>query len=84
MSEPVSSAAASDTGDDRDQISLEDEAKEQTAEAWEDELEENDKKRVKWDRGLCTAMFVDEVKPRPQKPKENIVMRGCLAPKAKV
>ncbi|KAJ7343505.1 hypothetical protein DFH08DRAFT_702872 [Mycena albidolilacea] len=44
-----------------------------------------EKKRVKWDRGLSTAVFLDEVEPRPQaRPKENLIIKkGCLAPTAK-
>ncbi|KAJ6502569.1 hypothetical protein C8R45DRAFT_818891 [Mycena sanguinolenta] len=48
------------------------------------EDEQVEKKRVKWDRGLATAVFLDEVEPRPEaRPKENIVTKGCLAPTAK-
>ncbi|KAJ7273693.1 hypothetical protein B0H12DRAFT_1043535 [Mycena haematopus] len=43
-----------------------------------------EKKRVKWHRGLSTAVFLDEVEPRPKaRPKENVVKKGCLAPTAK-
>ncbi|KAJ6547543.1 hypothetical protein B0H19DRAFT_998676 [Mycena capillaripes] len=43
-----------------------------------------EKKRVKWDRGLSTAVYLDEVEPRTMvHPKENMVKKGCLAPTAK-
>ncbi|KAF7338313.1 C3H1-type domain-containing protein [Mycena venus] len=43
-----------------------------------------EKKRVKWQRGLSTAVYLDEVEPRPNaRPKENLVKKGCLAPTAK-
>ncbi|KAJ7172495.1 hypothetical protein C8R46DRAFT_894571 [Mycena filopes] len=49
----------------------------------DDGLGEN-KKRVKWDRGLSTTVFLDEVEPRTKaRPKENMLMKGCLAPTAK-
>ncbi|KAK7467100.1 hypothetical protein VKT23_004160 [Stygiomarasmius scandens] len=44
----------------------------------------SEKKRVKWDRGLCTEMYLDEIKPRRQQARSNTpVMKGCLAPTAK-
>ncbi|KAJ7774805.1 hypothetical protein B0H16DRAFT_1303594 [Mycena metata] len=46
--------------------------------------EGGNKKRVKWDRGLSTTVFLDEVEPRTKaRPKENMLMKGCLAPTAK-
>ncbi|KAF9264700.1 hypothetical protein L218DRAFT_198320 [Marasmius fiardii PR-910] len=44
--------------------------------------EGGDKKRVKWDQGLFTEVFLDEVQPRP---RNGIVAagKGCLAPTAK-
>ncbi|KAJ7109355.1 hypothetical protein C8R44DRAFT_884402 [Mycena epipterygia] len=43
-----------------------------------------EKKRVKWHRGLSTAVFLEDVEPRPKaRPKENIIKKGCLAPTAK-
>ncbi|KAF7363426.1 C3H1-type domain-containing protein [Mycena sanguinolenta] len=43
-----------------------------------------EKKRVKWDRGLSTAVFLDEVEPRLKtRPMESTVKKGCLAPTAK-
>ncbi|KAJ7774647.1 hypothetical protein DFH07DRAFT_952358 [Mycena maculata] len=46
--------------------------------------EGQEKKRVKWDRGLSTAVFLDDVEPGTKaRPKENLLMRGCLAPTAK-
>ena len=43
-----------------------------------------DKKRVKWDRGLSTAIFVDDVQPRTRsRPNKDIIMKGCLAKTAK-
>lgn len=53
-----------------------------------DEREEEEwdrKKRVKWDRGLATAVYLDELELRSQAlPKENVTRKGCLAPAAKV
>jgi hypothetical protein len=44
-----------------------------------------EKKRVKWHRGLSTAVFLDQVEPRTKaRPKENMVKKGCLTPRAKV
>jgi len=43
------------------------------------------KKRVKWDRGLYSEIFLDEIEVKPKKrPKEDIIKKGCLAPTAKV
>ncbi|KAK0459708.1 uncharacterized protein EV420DRAFT_1675421 [Desarmillaria tabescens] len=43
-----------------------------------------EKKHVKWDRGLSTAIFVDEIKLQNiNPPKENDVKKSCLAPTAK-
>ncbi|KAJ7807063.1 hypothetical protein B0H14DRAFT_3483572 [Mycena olivaceomarginata] len=43
-----------------------------------------EKKRVKWHRGLSTAVFLDEVEPRPNaRPRENVVKKGRLASTAK-
>jgi len=42
------------------------------------------KKRVKWDRGLYSEIFLDEIEVKPKKrPKEDIIKKGCLAPTAK-
>ncbi|TFK42603.1 hypothetical protein BDQ12DRAFT_662808 [Crucibulum laeve] len=51
----------------------------------EEDEESREKRRVKWDRGLFTAVTLDEVKlgTRPP-PNENAAMKGCLAPTAKV
>jgi hypothetical protein len=53
----------------------------------EEEGEEGpeEERRVKWDRGLFTMIYVDEVKvgTRPP-PKENLATKGCLALAAKV
>lgn len=49
----------------------------------EDVIQE--KKRVKWDRGLYSEIYLDEIEVKPKKrPKEDIVKKGCLAPTAKV
>jgi len=41
-------------------------------------------RRVKWDRGLFTTIYLDEVKLGTRRPpKENIATKGCLAPTAK-
>ncbi|KAK7054918.1 hypothetical protein VNI00_003381 [Paramarasmius palmivorus] len=42
----------------------------------------NDKKRVQWDRGLFTEVYLDEVQPRPRQVLVTTV-KGCLAPTAK-
>ncbi|KAJ6496658.1 hypothetical protein C8R47DRAFT_973231 [Mycena vitilis] len=48
------------------------------------EGEYTEKKRVKWHRGLSTAVYLDEVEPRTKaRPKENLVTKGCLASTAK-
>ncbi|KAG6376132.1 hypothetical protein JVT61DRAFT_2106 [Boletus reticuloceps] len=39
-------------------------------------------KQVKWNRGLSTAVYLDEVDPKP-KSLPNSVARGCLAPTSK-
>lgn len=44
----------------------------------------NSVKQVKWHRGLSTAVYVDEIDPRPQPLPKNVAMRGCLAPTSKV
>ncbi|THU90712.1 hypothetical protein K435DRAFT_675593 [Dendrothele bispora CBS 962.96] len=46
--------------------------------------EGEEKKRVKWDQGLFTEMYLDDIKPR-QRARSNTpdVMKGCLAPTAK-
>ncbi|KAG6818134.1 hypothetical protein H0H87_000039 [Tephrocybe sp. NHM501043] len=42
-------------------------------------------RRVKWDRGLFTAIYLDQVKLGTRRPpKENIATKGCLAPAAKI
>ncbi|RDB21062.1 hypothetical protein Hypma_011585 [Hypsizygus marmoreus] len=41
-------------------------------------------RRVKWDRGLFTTIYLDEVKLGTRRPpKDNIATKGCLAPTAK-
>jgi len=43
------------------------------------------RRRVKWDRGLFTTVYLDEVDLGGRRPaKENIATKGCLAPTAKV
>ena len=53
---------------------------------FQDETEaEKEKKRVKWDRGLYSEIYLDEIEVRPKKhPKEDLIKKGCLAPTAKV
>jgi hypothetical protein len=44
-----------------------------------------EEKRVKWDKGLLTEVFIDEIHPRTQaRPFEGAQKKGCLAPTAKV
>jgi hypothetical protein len=51
----------------------------------ESQEEIQEKKRVKWDRGLYSEIYLDEIEVKPKKrPKEDIVKKGCLAPTAKV
>ncbi|KAF4614810.1 hypothetical protein D9613_003046 [Agrocybe pediades] len=46
--------------------------------------EERPKRRVKWDRGLFTTVYIDEVRlGSRQTTKENMSLKGCLAPTAK-
>jgi hypothetical protein len=48
----------------------------------QDEIQE--KKRVKWDRGLYSEIYLDEIEVKPKKrPKEDTIKKGCLAPTAK-
>ncbi|KAG6866899.1 hypothetical protein C0991_003814 [Blastosporella zonata] len=48
-----------------------------------EESAENER-RVKWDRGLFTTIYLDQVKLGTRRPpKENIATKGCLAPTAK-
>jgi hypothetical protein len=47
--------------------------------------EAREKKRVKWDRGLSTAIYLDELQPGTRKRlQENAIKKGCLAGTAKV
>ncbi|KXN82097.1 hypothetical protein AN958_03255 [Leucoagaricus sp. SymC.cos] len=44
----------------------------------------NGKRRVRWDRGLYTEVFLDEVVSGAKMPlKENMALKGCLTPSAK-
>ena len=48
-------------------------------------IEIRDDKRVKWDRGLTTTAYLDEISPKPKKPaSSDATKKGCLAPTAKV
>lgn len=42
------------------------------------------KRSVKWDRGLFTEVYLDEIAPKPKKPATVEGKKGCLASKAKV
>ena len=55
-------------------------------EAGLEEVEMDDgKRRVKWDRGLFTTVYLDEVVlGARQVVKEHRILKGCLAPTAKV
>ncbi|KAF9451046.1 hypothetical protein P691DRAFT_409807 [Macrolepiota fuliginosa MF-IS2] len=45
---------------------------------------ENEKRRVKWDKGLFTEVFLDEVVLGSKAPpKENLATKGCLTTSAK-
>ncbi|KAK0228521.1 hypothetical protein IW262DRAFT_1455758 [Armillaria fumosa] len=49
-----------------------------------DEADARGKRHVKWDRGLSTAIFVDELKLQNiNVPKESDIKKSCLAPTAK-
>jgi hypothetical protein len=44
-----------------------------------------EKRRVKWDRGLSTMIYLDEVQPRTRAHlKEDVIKKGCLSKAAKV
>lgn len=52
-------------------------------------LEEADRKikpvkQVKWHRGLSTAVYLEEIDPKPRPLPKNVIVRGCLAPTSKV
>ena len=50
-----------------------------------DDQDGEPERRVKWDRGLFTSVFLDEVKLGTRQPlKENRSLKGILAPTAKV
>jgi len=50
-----------------------------------DDQDGEPERRVKWDRGLFTTVYLDEVKPGTRQPlKENRSLKGILAPTAKV
>ena len=50
-----------------------------------DNDEETRRRRVKWDRGLFTTVYLDEVNLGERRPaNENIATKGCLAATAKV
>jgi hypothetical protein len=51
----------------------------------QEEVMEEQKKRVKWDRGLFTVVFLDEVKLGTRAYSKTVPQtKGCLAPTAKV
>lgn len=51
----------------------------------EEQSEEKNEKRVKWDRGLSTTVYLDDGPPNPsRKHREEFSKRGCLASTAKV
>lgn len=50
-----------------------------------DNQSSENERRVKWDRGLFTMIYLDEVKVGTRRPpKENVATKGCLALTAKV
>ena len=50
-----------------------------------DDQDDEPERRVKWDRGLFTSVYLDEVKLGTRQPlKENRSLKGILAPTAKV
>ncbi|KZP12006.1 hypothetical protein FIBSPDRAFT_755820 [Athelia psychrophila] len=50
-----------------------------------DDAEENlERKRVKWDRGLYSEIYLDEIEVNPNNRSKTVVIKkGCLAPNAK-
>ncbi|KAI0082680.1 hypothetical protein K474DRAFT_1687780 [Panus rudis PR-1116 ss-1] len=46
---------------------------------------ERQEKRVKWNRGLATTVYIDNTPPKPTKPpkEDNVSRKGCLANTAK-
>ncbi|KII88549.1 hypothetical protein PLICRDRAFT_628228 [Plicaturopsis crispa FD-325 SS-3] len=50
----------------------------------EREREREERKGVKWDRGLYTEIYLDEIHPNPKaRPKDILIKKGCLARTAK-
>ncbi|GJE95124.1 hypothetical protein PsYK624_113050 [Phanerochaete sordida] len=50
----------------------------------EAEAEAKNERRVKWNRGLATTVFLDDALPQPKRaPNDAPVKKGCLAPSAK-
>ncbi|KAG1890974.1 hypothetical protein F4604DRAFT_1913787 [Suillus subluteus] len=46
--------------------------------------EERERKRVKWQHGLSTEIYLDEIHPRPNSwTKDFVIEKGCLAPTSK-
>ena len=50
----------------------------------EDEEEPDNSRRVKWDKGLQTTVYLDDTPPHPRRPKDDVIKKGCLASSAKV
>lgn len=68
-------------GDDEDYVTPERPAK---RERMEDGEQKRDEKRVKWDRGLATTVWLDDSPPKPKRPpKGTLNKKGCLATTAK-
>lgn len=52
---------------------------------FEEEEEGREEKRVKWDRGLATTVWLDDSPPKSRRtPREELTKKGCLTPAAKV
>ncbi|KAI0928744.1 hypothetical protein AcW2_004654 [Taiwanofungus camphoratus] len=50
----------------------------------DEDVDAKDEKRVKWDRGLQTTVYLDDSPPKPRNPtKASAIMKGCLAQTAK-
>lgn len=72
-------------GDEEDYVTPEKPERPHKRGRFEDGVEEQDDKRVKWDRGLQTTVYIDDTPPRPRRPpKEDGVRKGCLAVSSKV
>ncbi|OCH95544.1 hypothetical protein OBBRIDRAFT_745235 [Obba rivulosa] len=67
-------------GDEEDYVTPEKPAKRERSE----DGAKREEKRVKWDRGLATTVWLDDSPPKPKRaPKDELTRKGCLATAAK-